>query len=870
MKKSHIAFIAFFTMISGCVFAQQRGYYNAPYTRYEADLGTLAGSYTVSPTTYNQADIAFEASDRKAVNLKNGGSAEWNVAGNFNRLGIVIRYSIAGVTSHTQNLNANVQVYVGGELKATLTLNTKYSWEDLKNNGNSNNGGITNTNFRMRFDEARCRIDQNYPSGTTVKLVSQSNDLWIDFIEVENVPEPKTPAQQGANATFGGGDGLQSFINGNGGKTIFIPEGTHNVGSSLNIGSSNTKLVGAGMWYSQINFTQLSSNNGGVHWAASSGLDLKDLYLTTDNNSRNNAYKGIWGTTTNATVENVWIVHFECGVWLGKYGSEQANEAANVTFRHCRFRNNYADGINFCKGANNNLAEFCDFRNNGDDDMAVWPANNQQCYNNTFRYNTAEFCWRAASCSLYGGYGNKWQKIVVKDNWEVGIRTNGIFGGACFADGAQNEFSEIDVIGCGTRFNTYNNPDPAVDITSATGCNNVKNIKFSCINITNSKADALFIRKQGGGQISNVSFESITINGANLHGANANGWGTAAGVRFVDNPTLNNVQHCDITYSNIEGSNFVGSGWTEKTSGCAVCEQETNVAVTGVALANISVNVGANATLSPVISPSNATNQAVSYEIVSGNDKISLNGAVVTGAAAGAAQVRVTTADGNKTATCTVTVNQVTPEEPFDLIVTDISWTPANPQPNDQVVFTATVKNIGGQPAPNNLKLGVLFRIDGAVNYLANSNTFTWSDTHYGGLAAGATVQLTANGGDSGVNYWLAGASGNHTVDAYVNDGNAMPETNRANNILQKTIVISAPAGFDDMENSGKTVISCKNSIEIRGIEIGEAISVYNILGIKLFSQKAAQTPMIINNLQSGIYIVVIEGQNIAAKVVVR
>jgi hypothetical protein len=61
------------------------------------------------------------------------------------------------------------------------------------------------------------------------------------------------------------------------------------------------------------------------------------------------------------------------------------------------------------------------------------------------------------------------------------------------------------------------------------------------------------------------------------------------------------------------------------------------------------------------ITPANATNQNVTYSIVSGNNTISLNTATgeVVGVAAGTATVRVTTADGNKTATCTVTVNPI-------------------------------------------------------------------------------------------------------------------------------------------------------------------------------------------------------------------
>ena len=82
-----------------------------------------------------------------------------------------------------------------------------------------------------------------------------------------------------------------------------------------------------------------------------------------------------------------------------------------------------------------------------------------------------------------------------------------------------------------------------------------------------------------------------------------------------------------------------------------------NVAVTGVDIpSTASVEVGSTTQLTATISPSNATNQNVSWS--SGNTSVATvaSDGTVTGVSAGTTIITVTTADGNYTDTCTVTV----------------------------------------------------------------------------------------------------------------------------------------------------------------------------------------------------------------------
>lgn len=107
-----------------------------------------------------------------------------------------------------------------------------------------------------------------------------------------------------------------------------------------------------------------------------------------------------------------------------------------------------------------------------------------------------------------------------------------------------------------------------------------------------------------------------------------------------------------------------------KTATCTVTVPDPSadpVAVTGVSLnkASTSLTVGASETLTATVAPANATNQAVTWS--SDNTAVATvnqNG-LVTAVAAGTATITVKTADGNKTAKCTVTVSAaVTPPVP--------------------------------------------------------------------------------------------------------------------------------------------------------------------------------------------------------------
>jgi len=95
-----------------------------------------------------------------------------------------------------------------------------------------------------------------------------------------------------------------------------------------------------------------------------------------------------------------------------------------------------------------------------------------------------------------------------------------------------------------------------------------------------------------------------------------------------------------------------------KTATCTVTV--SNVAVTGVTLnkSSTSLFVGSTETLTATVTPADAANKNVSWS--SGNNSIAtVSNGVVTAVAAGTTVITATTVDGNKTASCIVTVNPV-------------------------------------------------------------------------------------------------------------------------------------------------------------------------------------------------------------------
>src|ERR1700744_1258845 len=107
----------------------QRGFYDAPYKRYEADAGVLTNGAFVMPKSYAQPDLQSEASNQVCVDMtKLNASVEWTMIEAAD--GLVIRFCIP--KGETDVLG----VYVDGVRITGITITSTWSWESLWNNGN--------------------------------------------------------------------------------------------------------------------------------------------------------------------------------------------------------------------------------------------------------------------------------------------------------------------------------------------------------------------------------------------------------------------------------------------------------------------------------------------------------------------------------------------------------------------------------------------------------------------------------------------------------------------------------------------------------------------------------------------------------------
>ncbi len=563
MKKLHssiiVIMLTFFGLFGQTVEfqddARQRGYYNRPYQRYEAELDKCTTNGSVLPASFDQTQIQSEASNQEATQLINKDSyVQWINAADAD--GMVIRFSIPDSPSGTGTIGL-LSLYVDDEYIQDVVLNSYWAWQYFpKSNGNKDADNIPSLDKfpRMRFDEVQVKLSTPILANSTFRLQKKDDNAdpyTIDFVELELIPG-KVAKPAGAIEYTGNGSDFFAFVENNGGQTIYLPEGTYNVPSIININYDNTKIIGAGMWYTQINFSHNGDWNGGFCGRADN-IHIDGIFLSTVNNDRYSSYKALNGWYgPGSVISNVWAEHFECGGWIGNYDWD-GNVTDGLTVQYCRFRNNYADGINLCKGTKNSVVEYCSFRNNGDDDMASWSADNEECFNNTYQYSTAENNWRASSIGFFGGKQNKAQYCVVIDPMEAGLRATSDFGGAPYSNDGFTEFENISVYRGGvmagvpgTGGDLWGNSNGAIQIRSSWAYD-VRNIKFSNIDLYDSKDDGILLESNSlSTGMRSVYLTNISIDGTENDGIHFNENQEPRGIIF----------YCNIQYANIGSSNM--------------------------------------------------------------------------------------------------------------------------------------------------------------------------------------------------------------------------------------------------------------------------------------------------------------------------
>jgi len=131
---------------------------------------------------------------------------------------------------------------------------------------------------------------------------------------------------------------------------------------------------------------------------------------------------------TNTIVQNLWIEHTKCGMWLDGPFDNYHTTGVNI-------RNQWADGVNFHKGVTNSVVEQSILRNTGDDSLAMWPDSMAES-KNIFKFNTITIPVFANGIAIYGGSDHQVTDNYVADTvcegsaYQVGNRFNsGVLGG---------------------------------------------------------------------------------------------------------------------------------------------------------------------------------------------------------------------------------------------------------------------------------------------------------------------------------------------------------------------------------------------------------------------------------------------------------
>lgn len=514
---------------------QRRGYYNRPYERYEAEPSLCSTNGSFLAPSEDQRTLQSEASHQQALQLINTNDyVSWVV--NKPGDGLTIRFSLPDSESG-DGTSGTIAIFAGADKVGELTMFSAWAWQYCSGNypnNNPKNGPV----IRMKFDETHLRLTRPVASGETLKIVKTGSDnrpYTIDFVELEPVPAKTTfEGLSSANkVAFDGNGDVGDFIMNNQGKTIYIPEGRFETSKRIYLRSADgTQVIGAGMWYTEIYFSASSESSATYSYrgfeADNSNLLVDGLYLNTANKQRyyngddskqvGKGFMGCWGS--NSVIRNCWVEHFECGAWISDYGARGCN---NLLIEHCRFRNNYADGVNCSHGSNGHTIRYCSFRNNGDDDMASW-STARQCSNITYEYCTAENNWRASSLGFFGGKNLTAHHIAIFDALECGARVNSDFQGTGFAADGVVDIHDVTIVHCGCKAGSkgtsgdfWGSTQGAFNVGS-TQYYAVPNVHISNLDVLDSRYHAFYLRATGGRKVTDLWLHNVTLDGGTGYG----------------------------------------------------------------------------------------------------------------------------------------------------------------------------------------------------------------------------------------------------------------------------------------------------------------------------------------------------------------
>lgn len=305
------------------------------------------------------------------------------------------------------------------------------------------------------------------------------------------------------------------------------------------------------------------------------------------------------------------------------------------------------------------------------------------------------------------------------------------------------------------------------------------------------------------------------------------------------------------------------------------------ISVTGITLSSETATIFINKTitLTAAIEPANATNTAITWAS-DRPDIATVTDGVVTGISEGTAIITATTEDGNKTATCTVTVTAPLPSTTYELVTDENAL-----QAGDKILIVAADYDFALGSTQNSSN-----RSQTAI--VKDGNTISISDEDV------AVITLEGEKGR-----WTLHVTNGYLC--YATGGNYLRTIEEANAASCWTITISAGATtiqnnsatayyimynasgmFSSYKGTQKavqiykekqletglqtpsllpvrnTIFATAGTLHINA-EIGSQIEVYNILGQKLISTTAQSNETKISGLKTGQILIVKANQKV-------
>lgn len=513
-----------------------------PFVSYEAEAGRLGGGATIvsltsAPTTqYSSPEV--ESSGHAYVRLNATGQyVEWVNATGGNVTAINVRESIPDAPAGG-GITATLNLYVNGQLRQSLDVNSQQTWlYEGNNNYNGNDQNPADGDPRVFFDEVHAFITgAAVAPGDTLRLQKDSTNSAafydIDVVDVEAPPPPRPQPANSLSITSYGAvadsratnstAAIQKCIDAaqSSGQSVWIPPGTFYLNGTTGLSATGIVIEGAGMWYSTI-FRNVPLPNSTPLAAAFSVTSCTVRNFAIDSNAISRAsVDGAGGamdtTGTNWMADSIWTQHTESGFWASGTGG---------TVQNCRLAAIWADGCNLNNVSltgttGSNLTATNNFvRGTGDDAIAI----NSVDFNGTQHYtpmanvnvldNTSIAPWGGKGVAVYGGSGH-----VIRNNYMSDTaRYIGLGVGKFGVNGSDLTSATVEgnlVVRCGG--NAYVQNQPALHIGNG-GDGQGVGIVTNVLVTGNTVTDALY-NGVGFSTSTDIVFANNAINAPGLNG----------------------------------------------------------------------------------------------------------------------------------------------------------------------------------------------------------------------------------------------------------------------------------------------------------------------------------------------------------------